>query len=442
MRHTFSLLIATMTLAASAAIAQVQDFKHYGNFKHMMQSGETKGQVLLSELPASAGVWGVGALAGLKGEIIQIDGKLLVSLGTDPKGAVLPPKANDAAVLWASAKVTDWDSVKVPTDMTQVQFETFVTQQAASRKLDLTQPFIFRVTGHYAHLIWHVVTGERASGDAPQKSGHGASAASGGHGGHGGHSGHANAQSGMKLFRSPLSAGQLVGVYSGDKLEGMITHPGEKFHLHFIDNDLKVSGHVDQYTVKAGSVLLLPKVGQHTQSTSHSQQTQHTQHMQHMQHTQQASSQPPGHTHQTPYAGFQSREIKALSSQQIDDLKAGKGMTLALPAELNGYPGPSHALELTEPLKLSIEQKKRLQDLFDSMSKEAKAIGLEVIEAERKLDGLFKNKTVNPQNLKEATQASAETQARLRESHLRYHLETVAVLNAEQVAAYNRLRDY
>ena len=261
MRHSYSLLIATMTLAASAAIAQVQDFKHYGNFKHMTQSGETKGQVFLSELPSAAGVWGVGALAGLKGEIIQIDGKLLVSLGTDPKGAVRPPTANDSAVLWASAKVTDWDSVKVPTDMTQGQFEAFVTQQATSSKLDLTQPFIFRVTGHYAHLIWHVVTGERPSGDAPQKNGHGASAASGGHTGHGGHGGHANAQSGMKLFRSPLSAGQLVGVYSGDKLEGMITHPGEKFHLHYIDNDLKVSGHVDQYTVKAGSELLLPKAG-------------------------------------------------------------------------------------------------------------------------------------------------------------------------------------
>jgi hypothetical protein len=76
------------------------------------------------------------------------------------------------------------------------------------------------------------------------------------------------------------------------------------------------------------------------------------------------------------------------------------------------------------------------------MSKEAKAIGLELIEAERKLDGLFKNKTVNPQNLKEATQASADAQARLQETHLRYHLDNVAVLNAEQVATYNRLRGY
>jgi len=41
-----------------------------------------------------------------------------------------------------------------------------------------------------------------------------------------------------------------------------------------------------------------------------------------------------------PYAGMQSRPIKALSEQQIGDLKAGRGMGLALPAELNGYPVP------------------------------------------------------------------------------------------------------
>ena len=42
---------------------------------------------------------------------------------------------------------------------------------------------------------------------------------------------------------------------------------------------------------------------------------------------------------QSPYAGMQSRSIKALSAQQIDDLRAGRGMGLALAAELNGYPG-------------------------------------------------------------------------------------------------------
>ena len=39
---------------------------------------------------------------------------------------------------------------------------------------------------------------------------------------------------------------------------------------------------------------------------------------------------------QAPYAGMQSRPIKALSEQQLADLQAGRGMGLALAAELNG----------------------------------------------------------------------------------------------------------
>jgi hypothetical protein len=51
---------------------------------------------------------------------------------------------------------------------------------------------------------------------------------------------------------------------------------------------------------------------------------------------------------QQPYAGLEGRSIKALSEQQVADLRAGRGMVLALAAELNGYPGPMHVLELAD----------------------------------------------------------------------------------------------
>src|SRR6266540_3233648 len=41
----------------------------------------------------------------------------------------------------------------------------------------------------------------------------------------------------------------------------------------------------------------------------------------------------------SPYAGQQTREIKSLSAQDIDDLLNARGMALAKAAELNGYPG-------------------------------------------------------------------------------------------------------
>ena len=59
----------------------------------------------------------------------------------------------------------------------------------------------------------------------------------------------------------------------------------------------------------------------------------------------------------SPYAGLETREIKALSPEQIEDLRAGRGMGLALAAELNGYPGPVHVIELVAPLALSEAQR-------------------------------------------------------------------------------------
>lgn len=58
---------------------------------------------------------------------------------------------------------------------------------------------------------------------------------------------------------------------------------------------------------------------------------------------------------QAPYAGLQQRSVKALSDQQIGDLRAGRGMGLALAAELNGYPGPLHVLEFAEKLGLTAQ---------------------------------------------------------------------------------------
>ena len=146
--------------------------------------------------------------------------------------------------------------------------------------------------------------------------------------------------------------------------------------------------------------------------------------------------------HASPYAGMQKREIKALSDEQISGLKAGKGMALAMPAELNGYPGPSHALELASDLKLSEEQIARTKQLFADMETQAKAAGHEVIEAERELDLLFRDKKATPKAVSAAVSKAAEAQGKLRETHLRYHLSMMDVLSADQVAAYNKLRGY
>jgi hypothetical protein len=145
---------------------------------------------------------------------------------------------------------------------------------------------------------------------------------------------------------------------------------------------------------------------------------------------------------QSPYTGMQTRTIKALSEQQIADLKAGRGMGLALPAELNGYPGPVHVLELSDQLGLSAEQKARIQSLFDSMKAEAVPLGERLLEQEAALDQQFASRSVTPGSLKAATAAIGVTQGELRDTHLKYHLQTAQILSAEQMQNYSVLRGY
>jgi hypothetical protein len=145
---------------------------------------------------------------------------------------------------------------------------------------------------------------------------------------------------------------------------------------------------------------------------------------------------------QTPYSGMQTRSIKALSDQQIADLQAGRGMGLALAAELNGYPGPSHVLELADKLELSADQRSHMQRLLDSMKAEAVPLGSRLVEQERDLDKQFANRTVTAESLKASIAAVAATQGILRETHLKYHLSTGAILSPSQMFKYAELRGY
>src|SRR5260370_28599953 len=125
--------------------------------------------------------------------------------------------------------------------------------------------------------------------------------------------------------------------------------------------------------------------------------------------------------------------MKAVAEQQMGDLSAGRGMGLALAAELNGYPGPVHVLELADKLDLSPDQRASIQRLFDSMKAEAVPLGSRLIEQEADLDKQFAGHTVTPDSLRSSTAAVAATQGALRETHLKYHLSTVAVFIPSQI---------
>jgi Spy/CpxP family protein refolding chaperone len=143
-----------------------------------------------------------------------------------------------------------------------------------------------------------------------------------------------------------------------------------------------------------------------------------------------------------PYAGFESRAISSLSEEKIDGLKKSLGLGYALPAELNGFPGPRHVLDFAEQLALTPAQKSQTEALFQSMKSEAGALGERLIIAERQVDQFFKAKGSDETKLFQLTAASAEVEGQLRATHLKYHLAMVTLLQPEQIEAYRKLRGY
>jgi Spy/CpxP family protein refolding chaperone len=157
-------------------------------------------------------------------------------------------------------------------------------------------------------------------------------------------------------------------------------------------------------------------------------------------------AQHPGHAAASPaaspYAGQQVREIKALSPAQAADLLEGKGMEQAKAAELNGYPGPMHVLELAGPLALNVAQVRDSEALLVAHKAEARSLGARLVETERKLDAAFAGKQIDTAQLEQLARQIGLLQAELRASHLRTHLQQTRLLTAPQVALYAELRGY
>jgi autonomous glycyl radical cofactor GrcA len=141
-------------------------------------------------------------------------------------------------------------------------------------------------------------------------------------------------------------------------------------------------------------------------------------------------------------SGQHTRDIKALSAEEIEQYRTGAGMGHAKAAELNHFPGPMHVLELANELRLSDEQRAATRRLMDEHKREARAIGAKLIEAERAIEALFRNGKVEQNALARAVREAAAVEGEYRLSHLETHRRTRLLLTDEQVKRYDELRGY
>ena len=146
--------------------------------------------------------------------------------------------------------------------------------------------------------------------------------------------------------------------------------------------------------------------------------------------------------HATPYAGLQDRPLAALSAKEVEGLEAGRGLSYALSAELNGHPGPAHLLELARELQLDKGQVEAITAARAKMTEEAQRLGRQLIEAEHAIEEAFEAGGLDRSRLAALVAEAARIEGELRTAHLAAHLAVTPLLTPDQIAAYDRLRGY
>lgn len=135
-------------------------------------------------------------------------------------------------------------------------------------------------------------------------------------------------------------------------------------------------------------------------------------------------------------SGLFAQSVPADSSALMNSEGAG----MARYADVNGYPGPKHVLELQEELQLNDEQVKQMEAIFEEMAEKARSKGEAIIIAEKRLNDLFLAKTASEESVGSMTVEIGRLRGELRAIHLTAHLQAADVMSPEQREQYMKLR--
>lgn len=209
----------------------------YGAFRFMNRDKNYQAHVELGAPLSKGANVAVGAASELRGEITFVDGKPIISYGKACPAC--PPPHAEVATLLAVATVTAWaEPIPLPQDLSGEALDRFIVEQAKKARLDVSQPLPVRIKGTLVNVKMHII-----SSPNPKFTGHGSK----------------DPMAIQEDIKAAKIEGEVVGMYAPEPMQGIITHPGEPFHYHWVDVDRTRTAHLDAFGMSKGSHLLLPK---------------------------------------------------------------------------------------------------------------------------------------------------------------------------------------
>jgi len=229
-----SIIILLITSCNTNTKPTKNDIKIIGEMKNVMWKGELAGTINIYKIKNKNGLYGLGPVEYLTGELLIIDGKSYVSTVTSDSTMEVDETYQVKAPFFVYANQADWNIEDLPSDIKTIkELEEFIDKKT----FDFKRPFVFKLKGQVDSAGIHIQNLPKGTKVSSPEEAH-------------------QGQTNYLLKNSDV---EIVGFFSTEH-KGIFTHHDSNVHMHLITVDRKKMGHLDNVFFGNGSIkLYLPK---------------------------------------------------------------------------------------------------------------------------------------------------------------------------------------
>jgi acetolactate decarboxylase len=200
-----------------------------GAMKNVMWKGELQGKILIDTITDKKGLYGLGPIEYISGEILINNGKTFTSKVAEDGSMLVEEVSTIKAPFFVYGNVTGWTEVELPDSVTTLgALEEYILAIKQTN-----QPFIFRLDGLIDSAVIHVVNLPKGSKVSSPKDAH----------------------QGRRYYNLGSVEAEIIGFYSTDH-QGVFTHHDANSHMHVITKDGTKMGHLDELSITPNRIRL------------------------------------------------------------------------------------------------------------------------------------------------------------------------------------------
>lgn len=206
--------------------------KIVGAMKNVMWKGELGSSIEIDTISKKNGLYGLGPVSYLTGELLINNGNSYVSKVTSDSTMTVDKTFKTTAPFFVYGNVTEWNEMELPVDIKTIKdLEKFIDDKTTESK----RPFAFKLIGQVSSAIIHIQNlPEGAKVSSPEE-----------------------AHQGQTNYNIANENVEVIGFFS-TKHKGVFTHHDSFLHMHLITKDETRMGHLDALEIREMK-LYLPK---------------------------------------------------------------------------------------------------------------------------------------------------------------------------------------